>query len=122
MNWARILAFVTGMVDQELVARIEYLAAEKCLIRGRPGLRRALEPSNLQGNKLAVPGQRGVRPGHIGHLVENLTTQSMTDLAERAMTGLLGHWPMQDNARRGRSGTALSCQNWTLWLYSQVEV
>jgi putative transposase len=28
MNWARILAFVTGMVDQELVARIEYLAAE----------------------------------------------------------------------------------------------
>jgi Aminotransferase class I and II len=26
-NWARILAFVTGTVDQELLARIEYLAA-----------------------------------------------------------------------------------------------
>jgi hypothetical protein len=25
MDWARILAFVTGMVDQELLARIEYL-------------------------------------------------------------------------------------------------
>jgi hypothetical protein len=28
MDWARILAFVTGTVDQELLARIEYLAAE----------------------------------------------------------------------------------------------
>src|SRR2546425_11433318 len=28
MDWARVLAFVTGMVDQELLARIEYLAAE----------------------------------------------------------------------------------------------
>jgi hypothetical protein len=27
MDWARILAFVTGTVDQELLARIEYLAA-----------------------------------------------------------------------------------------------
>jgi hypothetical protein len=26
MDWARILAFVTGMADQELLARIEYLA------------------------------------------------------------------------------------------------
>ena len=26
MDWARVLAFVTGMVDQELLARIEYLA------------------------------------------------------------------------------------------------
>jgi hypothetical protein len=28
MNWACILAFVTGMVDQELLARIEYLSAD----------------------------------------------------------------------------------------------
>ena len=28
MNWARTLAFVTGQVDQELLARNEYLAAE----------------------------------------------------------------------------------------------
>ena len=28
MDWARILAYVTGMVDQELLARNEYLAAE----------------------------------------------------------------------------------------------
>jgi hypothetical protein len=28
MDWARTLAYVTGVVDQELLARIEYLAAE----------------------------------------------------------------------------------------------
>jgi hypothetical protein len=28
MDWAHVLAFVTGMVDQELLARNEYLAAE----------------------------------------------------------------------------------------------
>jgi hypothetical protein len=28
MDWARILAFVTGAVNQELLARAEYLAAE----------------------------------------------------------------------------------------------
>ena len=28
MDWARILAYVTGTVDQELLARNEYLSAE----------------------------------------------------------------------------------------------
>ena len=28
MDWARILAYVTGMVDQELLARNEYLVTE----------------------------------------------------------------------------------------------
>jgi hypothetical protein len=33
MDWARILAaFVTGMVDQELLARIEYLATLRGLV------------------------------------------------------------------------------------------
>jgi hypothetical protein len=31
MNWARILAYVTGTVDQELLLRNEYLAAENPL-------------------------------------------------------------------------------------------
>jgi hypothetical protein len=29
MDWARILAYVTGTVDQELLARNEYLTAER---------------------------------------------------------------------------------------------
>ena len=40
MDWARILAYVTGTVDQELLARNEYLAAEnrimKAQLKGRP--------------------------------------------------------------------------------------
>ena len=35
MEWARILAFVTGMVDQELLARIEYLAAENRILKAQ---------------------------------------------------------------------------------------
>jgi len=42
MNWAHILAFVTGMVDQKLLARSEYLVAEnrilKAQLKGRPKL------------------------------------------------------------------------------------
>jgi putative transposase len=35
MNWARILAYVTGTVDQELLARIEYLAAENRILQAQ---------------------------------------------------------------------------------------
>jgi len=35
MNWARILAFVTGMVDQELLVRNEYLAAENRILKAQ---------------------------------------------------------------------------------------
>ncbi len=39
MDWARLLAYITGTVDQELLLRNEYLAAEnrilKAQIRGR---------------------------------------------------------------------------------------
>jgi hypothetical protein len=40
MDWARILAYVTGTVDQELLSRNEYLAAEnRILIAQLKGLR-----------------------------------------------------------------------------------
>src|SRR3954454_4521063 len=35
MDWARILAYVTGTVDQELLARNEYLAAENRILKGQ---------------------------------------------------------------------------------------
>jgi len=35
MDWPRILAYVTGTVDQELVARNEYLAAENCILKAQ---------------------------------------------------------------------------------------
>ena len=35
MDWARILAFVTGSVDQELLARTEYLVAENRILKAQ---------------------------------------------------------------------------------------
>jgi uncharacterized membrane protein len=35
MDWARILAYVTGLVDQELLARSEYLVAENRMLKAR---------------------------------------------------------------------------------------
>ena len=35
MDWARILAYVTGTVDQELLTRNEYLAAENRILKSR---------------------------------------------------------------------------------------
>jgi putative transposase len=32
-NWARLLAYVTGLVNQELLLRNEYLAAENRILR-----------------------------------------------------------------------------------------
>jgi hypothetical protein len=33
MDWARILAYITGTVDQELLLRSEYLAAENRILK-----------------------------------------------------------------------------------------
>jgi putative transposase len=35
MDWARILAYVSGTVDQELLARNEYLAAENRILKSQ---------------------------------------------------------------------------------------
>jgi putative transposase len=35
MNWARMLAYITGTVDQELLLRNEYLAAENRILRAQ---------------------------------------------------------------------------------------
>lgn len=54
MDWAPILAYVTGMVDQELLARNEYLAAENRILKaqqiGRPRL------SDVQVQIAPAPG------------------------------------------------------------------
>ena len=51
MEWARILAYISGTVDQELLLRNEYLAAENQILRGqlkgRPKLSDA-EPAKLE--------------------------------------------------------------------------
>ena len=55
MDWARILAFVTGTVDQELLSRIEYLAAENRILKAQ-----------LKGRMKLSDAERA-RLGEIGH-------------------------------------------------------
>jgi len=35
MSWARLLAYITGLVSQELLLQNEYLAAENRILRAR---------------------------------------------------------------------------------------
>ena len=53
MDWARVLAFVTGMVDQELFARIEYLAAENHILKAQ--LKGRLKLSDAERATLGWP-------------------------------------------------------------------
>src|SRR5437588_12074335 len=56
MDWARTLAYVTGTVDQELLARIEYLAAENRILKAQ--LKGRLKLSDPERVTLAEIGQR----------------------------------------------------------------
>jgi len=56
MDWKRILAYVTGTVDQELVARNEYLAAENRILKAH--LKGRLQLSDAERATLAEIGHR----------------------------------------------------------------
>jgi putative transposase len=56
MDWARILAYVSGTVDQELLARIEYLAAENRILKAQ--LKGRLKLSDAERVTLAEIGHR----------------------------------------------------------------
>ena len=43
MDWPRILAYITGTVDQELLLRNEYLVAENRIVRDQVNGRRLRE-------------------------------------------------------------------------------
>src|SRR5947208_7801083 len=58
MDWARILAFVTGMVNQELLARNEYLVAENRILKAR-----FKGPLGLSDAERATLGEIGHRLG-----------------------------------------------------------
>jgi putative transposase len=56
MDWAPILAFVTGLVDQELLARNEYLAAENRILKAQ--LKGQLRLSDAERATLGEIGHR----------------------------------------------------------------
>ena len=55
-NWARLLAYVTGLVNQELLLQNQYLVAENRILRAHLPLR--LRLSNPERETLAEIGKR----------------------------------------------------------------
>jgi homeodomain-containing protein len=85
MDWARILAYVTGTVDQELLARNEYLAAENRILKAQ-----------LNGRLKFSDAERGVL-GEIGH---RLGRKALADVATVARPDTILGWYRKLVARK----------------------
>jgi len=85
MDWARILAYVMGTVDQELLARNEYLAAENRIIKAQ--LKGRLNLSDAERKAL----------GEIGH---RLGRKVLTDVATVARPDTILGWYRKVVARK----------------------
>jgi hypothetical protein len=85
MDWARILAYVTGTVDQELLARNEYLAAENRILKAQ-----------LTGRlKLSDADRKAL--GEIGH---RLGREALVDVATVARPDTILGWYRKLVARK----------------------
>jgi hypothetical protein len=85
MDWARILAYVTGTVDQELLARNEYLAIENRILKAQ-----------LTGRLKLSDAERGAL-GEIGH---RLGRKALADVATIARPDTILGWYRKLVARK----------------------
>jgi transposase InsO family protein len=85
MDWARMLAYVTGTVDQELLARNEYLAAENRILKAQ-----------LAGRLKLSDAERGTL-GEIGH---RLGRRVLADVATIARPDTILGWYRKLVARK----------------------
>ena len=85
MDWARILAYVTGTVDQELLARNEYLAAEIRILKAQ-----------LQGRLKLSDAERAML-GEIGH---RLGRKALAEVATVARPDTILAWYRKLVARK----------------------
>ena len=85
MDWARMLAYVTGTVDQELLARNEYLAAENRILKAQ-----------LNGRLKLSDAERGAL-GEIGH---RLGRKVLADVATIARPDTILGWYRKLIARK----------------------
>jgi len=69
MDWARILSYVTGTVDQELLARNEYLAAENRILKAQ-----------LKGRLRLSDAERATL-GEIGHRLDRRILSELANVA-----------------------------------------
>ena len=85
MEWAGILAWITGTVDQELLLRNEYLAAENRILKAK-----------LQGRLRLTDAER-VTLGEIGH---RLGRKALGEVATAALPGTILGWYRRLVARK----------------------
>src|SRR5712672_3112879 len=85
MEWARMLAYVTGTVDQELLARTDYLAAENRILKAQ-----------LNGRLKLSDAERSVL-GEIGH---RLGRKALADVATIARPDTILGWYRKLVARK----------------------
>jgi putative transposase len=85
MDWTRILAYITGSVDQELLLRNEYLAAENRILRAK--LNRRLRFSDAER---ATLGEIGFRLGR----------RALTEVATAAQPDTILAWYRRLVARK----------------------
>jgi putative transposase len=69
MLWARLLAYVTGTVDQELLLRNEYLATENRILRGQ-----------IKGRLLLSEGEKAT----LAEIAHRLGRTALEDVAATA--------------------------------------
>ena len=94
MEWTRILAYITGSVDQELLVRNEYLAAENRILRAK--LNRRLRFSDAERSTL---GQIGFRLGRTA--LSEVATVAQPDTILAWYRRLVAHKFDGSQARRG---------------------
>ena len=85
MEWARILAYITGTVDQELLLRNEYLAAENRILKAQ-----------LQG-RLRLSNAERATLGEIGH---RLGRKALGEVATAGLPDTILGWYRRLVARR----------------------
>jgi hypothetical protein len=77
MLWARLLAYVTGAVNQELLLRNEYLAAENRILRGQ-----------IKGRLLLSEGEKGT----LAEIAHRLGRKALEDVAAAAKPDTILGW------------------------------
>ena len=90
MEWARMLAYITGTVDQELLLRNEYLAAENRILRDQ-----------LKGRLRLSDAERATL-GEIGHRLGRKVLGEVANVASPPLFwhGTDGSSPASSMARR----------------------
>ena len=77
MLWARLVAYVTGTVDQELLLRNEYLTAENRILRGQ-----------IKGRLLLSEGEKAT----LAEIAHRLGRMTLEDVAATARPDTILGW------------------------------